>query len=295
MRGLALALLLVLTGCAETQPEPAPAQVPVPQQVRERVQRAEGLVAQALRGDDRAGLLERAARELEGVPSVPEVRVVRGEIEYLQGNRAAAESEFSRATGLQDGLRKVDVLTALAWIAWQKGDLAEASRHHGEAMDLVQQSEPGPESWNPRWELACFYLTVLDGQDCDWSLMRQRERIYAQVQQRGTEDDPEFRETRQTLWEVARLRKAGKPLQAYALLEEQLDLEGGIEGTRDEPDSRRTRTFFSELQEEQDGVMYRLLVGDLLREGGRAEEAQRWYREVEARYPAHPALEDRLP
>lgn len=274
MRRLVLALLL-LTGCSSGL---QPVGVASPAQVRERVERAEALVNQAVRGGDPA-LLEQASRELEGVPSRAETRAVRGQILYLQGRRAEAEREFAGARGLAPD-RQADVEMALGWIAWQRGDLASAQRHHEEAMAVLEPS------WNPRWELACFYVTVLDGGACDPS----RAPVPA-----GGGDDPEFRETRETLAKVSRLRREGKPLEAYALLEEQLDLEGGIEGTRDEPDSQRLRTFFADLQEEQDGVMYRLLVGDLLREGGRKSDAQRWYREVEARHPAHPALEARLP
>lgn len=272
-RCLAL-LLLVLAGCGAPL---EPVGVASPMRVREHVERAEALVDEVVRGGS-PDLLEAASRELEGVPAVAETRAVRGQIHYLQGRKAEAERELAGARGLPPD-RQADVLTALGWIAWQRGDLAEARRRHESAMEVVGAS------WNPRWELACFYVTVLDGGSCSMA---------AAPAPSGGGDDPEFRETRETLVSVDRLRRAGKPLEAYAVLEEQLDLEGGIEATRDEPDSRRRLTFFAQLQEEQDGVMYRLLVGDLLSEGGRAAEARRWYREVEARYPGHPALAARL-
>lgn len=273
LRCLALVLLL-LAGCAGPL---EPVGVASPQRVREHVERAEALVNEVVRGGS-ADLLESASRELEGVPAVAETRAVRGQIHYLQGRKAEAERELAGARGLPAD-RQADVLMALGWIAWQRGDLAEARSRHEAAMAAAGAS------WNPRWELACYYVTVLDGGSCS---------VAAAPVPSGGGDDPEFRETRETLVAVDRLRRAGKPLEAYAVLEEQLDLEGGIEATRDEPDSRRRRTFFAQLQEEQDGVMYRLLVGDLLREGGRRDEAQRWYREVGARFPAHPALAARL-
>lgn len=245
-------------------------------------QPAPALLTEAVSASERALALERS----------PDTLLLAAQMAYLQGREVEAAGRARDA--LEAGLSEENDIEArnwLGWMAFRRGDVAEASRWYHSALDAIAGSgEDSHAAIQPRWETYAFYLVVFCGERMPMEEFRRFEPVYRALASKGMIDQPLYRFSREYLYVVLEAWYAG-------------DYAKGLQVTREfmatpDPEEReeiRPRGFFSEAVEEpSEKLLMPLVYAELYRGAGDPVRARYHYHRALRMLPGNPVIGARM-
>lgn len=255
------------------------------------------LVAQSAR--EAREMLDRAApsRDLEG-----DLYAVIANSYFAEGNLEEAARAYDRA--LQSGIprreRASDVANALAWTRFLLGDQEGASEALELAVGELRRTGPS-ESFDmlPKWEQYHLFLAVLGGRPVSPDDVRRSAPDYAKLQRMGLHEHPGQAWARWLhLQLLEHLQKRDYPAAAYLLHRQVNDRDWKRRAEQPNwlpAEGTTVRCFYLvHIEQPENELTYRVLLGDLARTAGRREDARYWYEEGLKLVPGNAILKKRM-
>lgn len=264
---------------------------------------AEGLVFQAVVEDQSGAVLRKSLAEarhhaqqsLDLGPlgeKAGDPHATLGEIAVLEGEREQARVQFERALelGIPNRERAGDVANALGWLAVLRGDRPAAAAAWGRYLEILAGAgEVDSFRMLPKWEIAQYYRSVLAGAQVPTEELRRMEPTYAELRRQGVVEFEDTRATRELLYAVDGLRRAGRPGEALELLAPELAPEPA---DRDEL-AGVSCFFYFRVEEPLYSGMLHVLAGDLAAEAGDPSAARGYYDAAAGHLEGSPLLRER--
>lgn len=244
-------------------------------------------------------ILGRAARspEMEG-----DLLAVYANSYFVEGNyeKAAATYDQALEAGIPRRERASDVANAMAWTRFLLGDEKGASQALRMAVDELRKTGPN-ESFDmlPKWEQYHLFLAVIGGEPMSAAQVRSSAPDYAKLQKMGLQEHPGQAWARWLhLRLLDHLQKGDYGAAAYLLHRQVNDKEWSRRAEQPHwiPDEGTSvRCFYLvHIEQPENELTYRLLLGDLARREGRKQDARYWYEEALKLVPGNPILQKRL-
>lgn len=255
------------------------------------------MVAQA--AVEARAILDRASRiaEMEG-----DLRAVYANSYFVEGDYARAASTYQEALehGIPRRERASDVANAMAWTRFLLGDEKGAAQALRLAVDELRRTGPS-ESFDmlPKWEQYHLFLAVLGGERVTPQQVRSSAPDYAKLRKLGLQEHPGQEWARWLhLRLLEHLDKGDYGAAAYLLHRQVNDKQWSRRAEQPHwiPDEGTSvRCFYLvHIEQPENELTYRLLLGDLARGEGRKEDARYWYEEARKLVPGNAILEKRL-
>lgn len=215
-----------------------------------------------------------------------------GEIAVLEGEPEEAREQFARALelGIPNRERAGDVANALGWLAVLRGDRTGAEAAWDRYLEILASArEVDSFRMLPKWEIAQYYRMVLAGARVTPEALRRMEPTYAELRRQGVAEFEDTRATRDLLFAVDDLRRAGRPEEALALLAPELEPEPA---ERDELAGVSCFYYFRVEEPLYSGMLH-VLAGDLAVETGNRGKAREFYEAAANHLPGSPIVLER--